>query len=272
MNIKKTSIILAIHSFFILPLVGFSSDLLEKKSDQTEIRTYYYRHLNNLKKAVPPRRINFIDTRNVKQYGSMGVEGILFTYQNIHVKNVSLVTDFDKYKKHPMIRNHHGVFYLIYIPNEYILSQDRKVLKYKYYADGMYHHDGTHENTTNDGANDLISLYYLNETDVKAKEGAMRAMVSEKRGDKFASKTFFRVYAPDADEISVVGSFNFWNPDLDIMTKKENGYHEYTKKLPPGEYIYLLKVDGKYQLDAKNRELRSHAIYGRTNYLRIGNK
>lgn len=232
---------------------------------QKDVKTYYYKHLNNLRKAVPPRRINYIDAENINRYGKLHVEGILFTYQNTVAKKVFLVNDFDKYRKHPMIRNKNGVFYTIFIPNKYILSQKRNLIKYKFKVDGMFDYDHTHALSESDGANSLISLYYLQSNDIKPGLGNME-VDSEK---SYAKKFLFRIYAPNANEISLVGNFNQWNSDLDIMVRKENGYFEYVKYLAPGEYIYKFKVDGKYKLDKNNLSMRAHKIYGRSNYLNV---
>lgn len=265
MNIKKTTIITTIYSFISFSIFGFSSDLIQKMDQKKEVKTYYYKHLSNLRKSVPPRRIHYIDAQNIKRYGSFHIEGILFTYQNPGAKKVYLVNDFDKYKKHPMIRNQHGVFYAIFIPNKYLLSQKRREIKYKFKVDGMFDYDHTHNLFESDGANSLISLYYLQPRDIKPGLGSID--VDSEKG--YSKKYLFRIYAPDAKEISLVGNFNQWNSDLDIMERKESGYFEYVKYLSPGEYIYLFKIDGKYELDKNNLSLRNHQIFGRTNYLRI---
>lgn len=40
----------------------------------------------------------------------------------------------------------------------------------------------------------------------------------------------FRVWAPNADEVSLVGDFNDWNPDADIMKKNDGGIWELFKE------------------------------------------
>jgi len=66
------------------------------------------------------------------------------------------------------------------------------------------------------------------------------------------SGTAFRVWAPHADTVSVVGEFNLWSPDADPMAREENGYwyadldrarvgHEYRYhlKTPTGEFTRI---------------------------------
>jgi len=56
---------------------------------------------------------------------------------------------------------------------------------------------------------------------------------------------------PDAKVVTVAGSFNNWNPDNFIMTKKQ-GKWVFPMYLRPGKYTYKFRVDDKWILDPGN--------------------
>ena len=71
------------------------------------------------------------------------------------------------------------------------------------------------------------------------------------------SGTTFRVWAPNAESVSVVGSFNRWKPESDKMTlDKDTGVWiaEVAKAKPGDEYIYLINGDLERR-DPRGREL-----------------
>lgn len=53
----------------------------------------------------------------------------------------------------------------------------------------------------------------------------------------------FRVWAPNADEVSVVGDFNDWNPDSNPMTNEDNGHWfvAIERATPGDEYKYCIR-------------------------------
>jgi len=52
-------------------------------------------------------------------------------------------------------------------------------------------------------------------------------------------------YAPDADSVSVLGDFNGWSREIPFKPKGEEGYWLAEVQVKPGEYRYILIVDGK---------------------------
>lgn len=69
----------------------------------------------------------------------------------------------------------------------------------------------------------------------------------------------FRVWAPNADAVSVVGSFNDWDPDADPMHQEENGcwYSKVLNAKPGNEYRYHI-VNGDQilsRIDPRVREV-----------------
>lgn len=60
---------------------------------------------------------------------------------------------------------------------------------------------------------------------------------------------YFRVEAPDARQVCVVGDFNGWDPGKQSLHKNPSGVWECQVPLPPGRYKYHFLVDGTAQLD-----------------------
>ena len=59
----------------------------------------------------------------------------------------------------------------------------------------------------------------------------------------------FRLHAPAAEHVAVVGDFNGWNQDLHPMHAKDGGMWEKSVMLTPGSYEYKFFVDGMWWED-----------------------
>lgn len=55
----------------------------------------------------------------------------------------------------------------------------------------------------------------------------------------------FRVHAPDAAQVSLVGDFNGWDPSSHPMTRRDDGWWETALRLPAGTWQYAYRVDGR---------------------------
>jgi len=58
--------------------------------------------------------------------------------------------------------------------------------------------------------------------------------------------------APAAHYVSVVGSFNAWNPDAHRMRRATDDEWTISVYLPPGRAVYLFCVDGAMWLDPED--------------------
>jgi hypothetical protein len=65
----------------------------------------------------------------------------------------------------------------------------------------------------------------------------------------------FQLVAPEADVVSVAGSFSDWRTDAHWMTKEDGGVWSITLPLPVGEHQYQFVIDGERWVP----DLRSHA-------------
>lgn len=68
--------------------------------------------------------------------------------------------------------------------------------------------------------------------------------VSEEKAEK--RNIIFKVKAPFANEIVLVGDFNNWKTGVHPMEKDHQGLWKVALKLAPGRYEYKLLVDGKW--------------------------
>ncbi len=70
-------------------------------------------------------------------------------------------------------------------------------------------------------------------------------------GQGQSENVIFRISAPDAKNVSIAGSFNNWNPVINLLTISDTIW--YTEiKLEPGYYYYKFVVDGNWIPDPSN--------------------
>jgi 1,4-alpha-glucan branching enzyme len=62
----------------------------------------------------------------------------------------------------------------------------------------------------------------------------------------------FRVEVLSAQNVSLAGSFNDWQPDAHPMDKDETGLWKRTLLLAPGQYEYRIYADGQWLNDPNN--------------------
>ncbi len=55
----------------------------------------------------------------------------------------------------------------------------------------------------------------------------------------------FEFDAPDARSVQVLGDFNHWSRDVNLMQRGVDGRWRVTTLLPPGRYVYAYLVDGR---------------------------
>ncbi|MGQ9473783.1 MAG: isoamylase early set domain-containing protein [Candidatus Caldatribacteriaceae bacterium] len=59
----------------------------------------------------------------------------------------------------------------------------------------------------------------------------------------------FRLEYSQANQVSIAGDFNRWNPETHPLEKRKKGYWSITLTLPPGKYEYRYFVDGQWFTD-----------------------
>ena len=59
----------------------------------------------------------------------------------------------------------------------------------------------------------------------------------------------FFCHAPEAKQVSIVGDFNNWNPNVTPMLRQPDGHWKASLELSHGYHQYVFLVDGKRVLD-----------------------
>lgn len=246
------------------PLFGYSSAVL-KKGRPEKINFYYAKNLEKLKRSIKPRFIHLIDTRNYARHHNLMSSGVLFTIKNYQAREIDFVSNIDRFQKHKMIRNEKGVWYYLLPINEYKEKSPNRTIYYKFVVDGLFVQDSTHDNQEDDNAGGSISKFSLTGEMFKPQEGVI-VLNSVTPNSK---KVVFRIYAPNARYITLLGSFNNWDSEIDSMKKRSDGYFEIEKDLTAGEYTYLFRIDGELILDKNCSELRYHPVFKKVDYFKV---
>ena len=76
----------------------------------------------------------------------------------------------------------------------------------------------------------------------------------------------FKLAAPEAKEVALVGSFNDWDSKARFLKLDGKGIWKTSMTLGPGEYEYRFLVDGQWQNDPKAERVPNS--YGSQNSVR----
>jgi len=68
----------------------------------------------------------------------------------------------------------------------------------------------------------------------------------------------FRIFAPQAENVHLCGSFNNWSESSDPMKKDSAGTWKKIKMLPGGTHEYKFLVDGDWTLDPECHDTTSN--------------
>jgi cyclomaltodextrinase / maltogenic alpha-amylase / neopullulanase len=82
-------------------------------------------------------------------------------------------------------------------------------------------------------------------------------------------KVYIRIPDKNYDNVDVRGNLNYWNARNSDMHKTDSGWVE-EFSLAPGEYQYLLVIDGKEQRDPENPDSIDNNAGGFNSLLRVG--
>lgn len=227
-KMKKLALNCSIPLFLILFFGAFM---------KTEYRQVYSSKLFKLKVSSAPEKIQLVDLDNIAG-GSMVKRGTLFTYKNRIAGEVFICGNFTHWQTRKMRRSKDGVWFF-FLP----LGNHGETLEYKYNVDGLWTPDPKNPNEKDDMNGSYLSLS------------------QEKKVENYAHISFrkisrgvveFRIYKPSAKIISLVGDFNNWNPEEDLMERDSRGVWRLKKKLLPGQYRYRYIIDGKWTVDVYN--------------------
>ncbi|ABJ76066.1 hypothetical protein [Leptospira borgpetersenii] len=235
---------------------SFSSEDYEDFLEPVEKeKIYYYWQMEKLKKAVAPRYVRYIDSALSLETGKLLNRGILFTFEGIENEEVSICGNFSLWRCIPLKKNSHGVFYIVLNPESRdTIREELKILEYKFRVDGLFTHDPSNPDSAEDGNGSLVSkLIAIPSGPDKL---ATTRILEDSPYEELEYRTVeFRIYAPDAEMITLVGDFNHWDPEEDVL-KKDNEVFTLIKKMKPGNYLYNFVQDGRIILDTFNQNTR----------------
>ena len=207
-----------------------------EKSD--DIKTLYFQSLKFIKHADAPVQVNMIRTDNSSGQGRMLDQGTLFTYKNRSAKQVFISGNFSGWKPMKMFRSINGIWY-------YFLGdrEGTRNVTYKFLVDGIWAADPLNTDRKDDGMGSYMSI-------VKSVKGREGRQVTYRNIDNITVE--FRIYKPDASLVSLVGDFNHWNPENNLLSKGKDGIWRLQMKLFPGLYRYKYIIDGEWVPDMYN--------------------
>lgn len=72
---------------------------------------------------------------------------------------------------------------------------------------------------------------------------------SERIDARATRRTEFRLYASEAQRVSVAGDFNGWDVSVHELSRQEKGLWLITVEVAPGRHEYKFFVDGEWRVD-----------------------
>lgn len=245
-------------------VVDYSSEILSSENAESKVSILYLSDLSNLKKASSPRRIQYIDAGNLREYKKIGIEGILFTFNEPKASHVYFTANTKRYRPQQMGRSRHGIWYYVYVPAEKDLTSSAGEIRYKFLADGFFLKDPENPTFFSDKGKGELSVFQFSEDDETFKLGVI-PLASK----GYSQDILFRFQLPDAARVELAGSFNHWNAEMTTLRNKGNGIFEVKMQLPPGKHQYILKIDGKTRAVPQMKTFALHPVYGRVGTLEI---
>lgn len=227
--------------FKIITLILLSVLLISSMPYDKQV-VYFYT-LTQLKNAGSPEKIRVLMTDNIATGKPVIQDGLLFTYKDRKAEKVLISGNFSFWKKEKMARGKDGVWF-------YFLSNDdfSGKIEYKFNVDGLWTEDPSNAYKDDDNRGSYLSLAEIE----KPSDGKL---VSYKLNGR--NRILFRTYKPEARLISLVGDFNGWNPEHDVMRRGTDGIWRLEKRLSAGTYRYKFIVDGEWLPDVYNPESAS---------------
>jgi len=239
-----------------------SSDQLDGAESAQEAVVYGYK-LDTMRAAEKPRFVTLIDAFQYAHGNGLGTRGVLFSYHNRAAREVRFVADIPGYSPQTMRRNKYGVWIFYYLPPEIVHATPAKKIRYKFWVDGLYTVDDTHEQHEKDSAGQIASVFYLLHDHFASSTGVFVLDTPVNYG----REVLFRIPAGDAESASIAGDFNQWNGQRDALVKSDDGFFVLKKVIAPGEYTFLYRVDGKLKQAIATKKSKMHPVYGRVNLL-----
>lgn len=243
MSDLKTRIVQAAAVCAVITTAAFSP-----MNDSREKTEYSLRFLT---KAAPPEAMALM----MAEDGAPRIKrGVLFSYAARGAKKALIAGDFNDWTPAPMTKGKNGIWYF------FVAENPKETFRYKFLVDGIWISDPVNLDKTDDGSGSFVSV-------------ARGYRSGESRHVSFRilpdSTIEFRRWDDRAKYVSIVGDFNNWNPENDILSRDALNIWRLKKKLPKGTYRYKYIVDGQWTPDVYNTRSASDAIGGICSVLTI---
>jgi hypothetical protein len=260
------ALLIAVTTLGATPSPGGDFDLTSEQLEQNQAAgepMVYGNTLDTMRAPEKPRFITLMDAFQYARGNGMATRGVLFSYHNRAAREVRFVADIPGFPHQAMRRNKYGVWIYFYVPPEIVHSSPTKKVRYKFWVDGLYTVDDTHEQNEKDTGGQIASVFHLLHDHFASSTGVFVLDTPVNHG----REVLFRIPAGEAETASIAGDFNQWNPQRDFLSRSDDGFFELKKVIPPGEYTFLYRVDGKLKQTVATKKSRIHPVYGRVNYL-----
>lgn len=166
---------------------------------------------------------------------------LILTYQrSVPTLFVGVRFEHESYRKlHIYQRNPNGVFFLV-VP----LPEGKREIKYRICVDGLWMRDPYNPQILQDPLRGSeLSIIYAPEPEARQRFGP------ESIGESTVCFTF---HGQPGQQVSVVGSFNHWDPFEHPLKEERDGFYKACIRLGPGRHHYAFMVDGNRLRDPFN--------------------
>lgn len=186
-------------------------------------------------------------------------KGILFSYKEPNARLVTVAGTFNNWEKDQFIlrKNKNGVWsgYIQIPKGEYY---------YKYCIDNIWSSDPCNPLKEDDGQGDYKSKLII-EQDIEDRASAPFPIDYE-----IVRFSFYNKDLPSKYQISVVGNFNNWRTNINIMSDRDFDKEWFTTvRFKPGEYYYKFYLAGREFFDPANKIKKIDPEGKETGYLNI---
>jgi len=79
----------------------------------------------------------------------------------------------------------------------------------------------------------------------------------------------FGLFYPEAETISIAGTFNDWDPMAHFLSEDPSGYWSIVIPLPKGRYQYMFIIDQHTWISDPGADMMVHDGFGRKNSLLV---
>jgi hypothetical protein len=167
-------------------------------------------------------------------------DSVVFT-SDVKARSVGIAFEHEDFRTiHPMMRNQHGIYFLVFpIP-----PAKKEALRYRLVVDGVWLRDPLNPLAFRDPKTGLsVSLAEI-------------PFVSDEKPGEYrileGRRASFLYRSEPGDRVTLAGSFNDWDPFMYQMAEVEPGLYRFSLELPPGVQRYVFVSRGREVVDPLN--------------------